>query len=285
MQLITKAIPRTHKIYLFGDTHEGTILKHKSGIAKMIEMILSEPHSYAIHMGDMVEGRNVDDSKYDIDTVDPKSKTVFKQYKNAVAELKPIAHRMITQLFGNHDDMAGRGEDLVRDYVCPELGIPYGTFSSVISMVDTKGKLMYKIHATHGRRNIGSNSPDPLRKEANELMQLQAHMGPIMSDCAIHVKGHTHKLRVKKPIHELCITSLDSKKRKRINQGYTTTDQTAEYIPKDLRWYVNSGCFYKLYELGVSGYAEKAEYPPNELGFAIVHVERGKIKDITREMI
>ena len=49
------------------------------------------------------------------------------------------------------------------------------------------------------------------------------------------------------------------------------------YIHPDHRWYVSAGSFLKLYEEGVSGYAEIGEYDPVELGFAIARVRNQKI--------
>jgi len=59
------------------------------------------------------------------------------------------------------------------------------------------------------------------------------------------------------------------------------------FIHPDLRWYVNTGSFYKLYADGknVSGYAERAGYDPNELGYVVVRVKDGIINDVERVVI
>ena len=77
-------------------------------------------------------------------------------------------------------------------------------------------------------------------------------------------------------------------------EHHYTHPQNAKYIPPDLRWYVNTGGFLKLYSdivyedddvpieqsrLG-SGYAERAMYPPQELGFAICLIRDNSLVDV-----
>ena len=140
---------------------------------------------------------------------------------------------------------------------------------------------MYKSFLTHGAKSLNSSADDPVRREANMQLSLKRQLKPLAGDCIISACGHNHKLVIKRPISELYLTD-DSKN---IHQKYTKANQTAEYIPPDLRWYVSAGCFYKLYEMGVSGYAERAGYPPNELGYAVVKVVDGVIKDIEKRVI
>ena len=70
-----------------------------------------------------------------------------------------------------------------------------------------------------------------------------------------------------------------------IEQKYTYTKKTDGYIHPDFKWYVNTGAFYKLYEDGVSSYAEIAEYDPIQLGFAVALVRGGKLVDVVEEKI
>ena len=133
----------------------------------------------------------------------------------------------------------------------------------------------------HGFGSINSSADDPVRREANMLLSLKRKFRDKAGDCLINASGHTHKLLIKPPITRLYINYEKGKAK----QHYTSAEQTQSYIPEDLRWYVNTGCFYKLYHEGVSGYAERAGYNPLELGFAIVRVENGIVKDIEKHII
>lgn len=82
--------------------------------------------------------------------------------------------------------------------------------------------------------------------------------------------GNSHKLLIVEPIKNLYLYDDG----KNIKKGYTKPVSCMEhnYIPSELRWYVATGSYMKLFELGVSGYAEMAEHDPVEIGFAIVKV-------------
>ena len=71
------------------------------------------------------------------------------------------------------------------------------------------------------------------------------------------------------------------------NYNYTNNDivQNAKYIEPNNRIYVNTGSFYKLYEYGISGYAERAGYDPIELGFTIAKVRNGKLIGVDKIVI
>lgn len=268
-----------------GDTHEGTILKHKKGMKEMIGMVLKDTDAYVVHHGDLVEGRTIDDPKYSSDTADVNTPTPLRQYRAAAEELMPIADRILAILYGNHDLYTQRFGNCVRDIVCRDIAgdrdpdTIYGSYSCKLIIKDKKGKLMYKHFATHGRRFLGSTADDPIRQVANMKLQLKRHLANKAGDCVVQSRGHSHKLLIAEPTPSLYLTDDG----KRPVQRYTKSAQTQDYIHPSLRWYVNAGCFYRLYgEDGVSGYAEQAEYDPTELGFAIMNVEDGNIKSIEK---
>ena len=271
-----------------GDTHEGTILKHKKGVQKMINAVLDDPIGYVIHHGDLAEAITIDDKRYCATTLSPETPTPIRQYKMAGEELKPIADRILAILTGNHDwKIANRFGDCVRDIVCADLtnNNPdriYGTYSCKLLIKDKIGKLMYKHFATHGARSIGSTADDPIRQKSNMHLQLKRRLIHKAGDCIISSMGHTHKLLIAEPMPTLYLSD-DGKKP---IHKYTESHQTNSFIPDELRWYVNTGCFYRLYgEDGISGYAERAGYDPMELGYAIMRVEDGIIKRIDKVVL
>jgi hypothetical protein len=288
MKLLEKMLPRTHEIVLVSDSHEGTILKHRKGYKKVIKMVADTSSMYLAHLGDLIEGITVDDPRYCIQTTDPQTSTPVRQYRQALEELMPIKDKVLVMLEGNHDwKLSGRYGSLIKDVVCPELAgnkdgsTIYGTYSCKLSIVDRKGELMYKMFLTHGAGSINSSADDPVRRDANMMLSLKRKLFRKAGDCIIQAQGHTHKLIVKPPKPELYLTD-DSKN---IHQRYTKTSQTADFIHPDLRYYANTGCFYKLYEMGVSGYAERAGYDPNELGYVVVKVVDGIIKSVEPRVI
>lgn len=288
MKLFEKILPRTHNLYLISDSHEGTILKHRKGYKRAIEKIANDPLGYVCHLGDVAEGITIDDKRYCLQTIDPETITPVKQYKAALEELLPIKDKILVILEGNHDwKISGRYGSILKEIVCAQLAgnkgseTVYGTYSCKIAIKDKNGQLQFKIFLTHGSGGLSSTADDPVRREANMCLALKRKLSRKAGDCILSATGHNHKLLVKPPISELYLKD-DGKE---IRQAYTSIDQTAAYIPPDLRWYVSTGCFYKLYHEGVSGYAERAGYDPNELGYIRVEVIDGKIKNVYKDVI
>jgi len=178
-------------------------------------------------------------------------------------------------LEGNHDRALWKFGDVVKD-IAKELGVPYGTYTTKLTVKDKTGKLMYKLYATHGRKGINSTADDPKRRKVTMQLILKRHLKYQAGDCAVMVEGHTHKVLVCKPESELYLVDDG----RRIRQAYTGWGQNERYIHPDARWYGNTGSFYKLYGPGSSGYAEIAGYNPTELGFVILKVRDRKIVEL-----
>jgi hypothetical protein len=292
MKIIERNLPASHNVYLTSDKHYGTILQHKHGIKKFIDMVKNDPIGYWCDLGDLSEGITVDDPRYCHLTTNPEENTTLLQYEAYVKDHLPIADKCLVILEGNHDwKLGAKVGSFVRHNVCARLGEEigvlaenlYGTYSCVLAIHNKKGKLLYKMFLHHGPAmgSINSSADDPLRREANMMLSLKRKLRELAGDCIIMAMGHTHKLLVKPPISRLYLTYENGKSK----QHYTKSEQTQKFIPEDDRWYVNDGCFYKLHEMGKSGYAERAGYAPNELGFIKVKVENGIIKDVEKIII
>ena len=282
MQIIQKTLPTDHNLYLISDIHEGTILQHEHGLERMMEMVLSDKNNYVAILGDLAEGITIDDKRYDPATTDDRSPTPLQQYKALVELFKPIKDRIIVVLEGNHDyKISSRYGNGVRDIFCSSLSVPFGTYSCKLAIGDRRGKLQYKAHLTHGFGNVNSSADDPVRQEANMFLSLKRKLAPLAGDCAIHAMGHTHKLLVKPPISKLYLADDGE----RIRQHYTKADYRSEYIDPDLRWYVNTGSFYKNFHMGESGYAERFGYAPTQLGFCVAEVQDGNIENIRKVIL
>lgn len=274
MKLIIKQLPDNHNIFLFGDKHTGSALSSQHGWQQLVKMILTPyagcSNNYGIDVGDIIEAIMVDDKRFSIEKMG--EDLPLKQLDSSIDEHDPIKHLLICILDGNHPRKLWRFGNIT-EKICQRLGVEYGTYTAKISVTDTKGNLMYKLYATHGFKNITSTADDPKRRRVNMQLILKRHLKFKAGDCAVMVKGHTHKLLVCKPESELFLTDDG----KRIQQKYTGWGQNEEYIHPDARWYGNTGSFLKLHGKDVSGYAEIMEYDPVELGFLVLKVRKKKI--------
>ena len=263
-----------HNYFLFSCDHEGNILRHKKGFEKMIHMAHSEykgcKNNFLWHHGDPVEGITMDDPRYHPDCIDPNSSVPAQQVKNAIKNLKPIAHLILGMNESNHPLKLWRYGNITK-MICNsdkfKKPIPYGTYAAKLVARDSRGQLMYKSYHTHGRKSINSAADDPKRRIVNMRLTLKRHLKHKMGDCILMSKAHVHKLIICGPESELYMKDDGDK----VTSGHTMDgiNQTDEFIHPDHRTYVCAGSFLKLYGDGVSGYAEIAEYDPIELGFAI----------------
>jgi len=278
MILLERRVPESFNYFLIGDDHEGASFRHNMGWNRLCEMFSKSyggcKKNIFCHHGDALEGITVSDNRYDPRT--NREPIPLRQAAQVIENLRPLCDvdREGVLLAGNHEMTLKNFGNLAR-FVADMTGLHYGTCACKIHLVDKKGRTIFKHFASHGRKSINSSADDPIRRKANRRLILKRHLAKKAGDCALMSKGHTHQLFYCQPEPELFLTD-DGKD---LNAGYTTDliDHTAPYIDPSLRWYVNTGCFLRLYKLGESGYGEMAEYDPTELGFAIVRVRDRKI--------
>lgn len=284
MKLLEKVVPSNFNLFLFGDDHEGTILRAKQGFNKLCDMMqspyegVSARNNFGIHHGDHIEAIMLDDPRYDRETVETPIPT--EQNRRARRNLEPIKKQLVTILDGNHPWKLWKFGPLTKN-LCEELGVQFGTWTSKIAWKDRKGRLLFKSYHTHGRRQINSAADDPERIDSNMKLILKRHLKKKAGDCILMAKGHTHKLLITQPQKQLYMTDDGEA----VKQQYTQNAHTDEWIHPDHRYFVNTGSFYRLFANGVSGYAEIAEYDPIELGFAIVRVRNRKIEKIDKVVV
>jgi predicted phosphodiesterase len=282
MKRIEFELPADCEIIALGDTHIGSVLCHRGGIKKVIDYIKNTPNVFWLHMGDWIEAIASDDIRYSSDTV--QQPIPLKQAQDVIDLFKPIADKGICGLKGNHELKLHRYGDLA-EFICRSdggLGINYGTYAARV-VFKTDKKEVFKAFLWHGptKGQISSNAKDWEQRQANMRAALKMKLKYKMADCAIMLMGHVHKLIAIEPTRQLIIKDgKDS-----VKHDYLSGKQTGDYIDPDLRWYGCTGAFLKLYQDGVSGYAEIAGYDPVELGYLKIKIIGGIIKDIERIII
>jgi len=274
MQLITKQLENDHNIFLFGDAHHDSPMSSDSGWQTLCDM-MHKPYdgcknNVGTEGGDDIEAINPDDKRYSEEIMTTALPLV--QMNHAVERRQAIKKLLLYKLQGNHEQHHWAFGDIMAD-MCKSLGVPYGTWSTKLTVTDKRGNLMYKLFDTHGRKQITSTADDPTRRIANMQLMLKRHLKFKAGDCAVMIKHHTHKLLVCKPESDLYL--IDDGEH--IKQAYTSWGQSESYIHPDARWYGNAGSFLKLYGDGISGYAERGEYDPVEIGFLVLKVRDRKI--------
>ena len=282
MKLLTTRLPADHNWFFGADLHYGSILFYLKRWNEFVKCIKSPyegcSNNYAALGGDNIEAILINDKRADKQKM---TEPFVRVQEREVTELiRPIAPELKYMLDGNHELTLWRYGDVVGE-ICRALNVPHGTVTTKMTVLNAKGKFMYKIFDTHGRKGINSSADDPLRRDVNHQLILKRHLRRKAGDCAVMIKHHTHKLFVTPPTRELYLTDDGDG----LQQNYTEQDQKAKYIHPDMRWYGNAGSFMKLYEDGYSGYAEIAEYDPVELGFLVLIVRGGKIVQLKKHLL
>ena len=206
----------------------------------------------------------------------------MRQLESNIKRLEPIKHMLLGMNESNHMLALWRLGNMTK-IMCERLKIPYGTYTSKLIIRTRRGGLMYKSYHTHGRKSITSTADDPERRESNMKLILKRHLRDMAGDCILMCKAHVHRLLVLSPTSRLYMADDGDE----IEAKYTIdlSSQNAEYIHPDHRWYVCTGSFLRLFGKGFSGYAEHAEYPPMELGFAVARIRNGKFLGVDKVVV
>jgi hypothetical protein len=275
LRLLTATLPADHDLVLLGDTHYGTMLRHEDGINQAIDQIRGNKNTWACFMGDSLEGIVFDDPRYDPETIE--DAIPIRQAKAVIRDFRTVQKNLLVWLLGNHEMKLAKFGNLSK-FIADELGVPYGTYSSVLSVFDKKNHLMYRLYLAHGFGTIDSKLFDPFEREHAMKRALKRQLFLKVGHCQIMACGHTHRLLVKPPTRELYLNGEDD-----LKQQYTCPEiYNGDYIHPDLRWYVNTGSFYKLFSANSegSGYAERMGLNPNVLGYSIVEVRNKQVSNI-----
>jgi hypothetical protein len=290
VKLLNYNMPDDFNLFHYGDVHDGTALSSKAGWEEFVDTINHKydgcKNNFAIEGGDAIEAITIDDPRFSAEQLQQLARArgedehyiairPLEQMRYAIAKRQPIKKFLLCTLEGNHDRKLWRYMDVAGE-MARELECDYGTYTAKISFIDKKGNLMFKVYETHGSRSINSTADDKTRRIANMKLSLKRSLKFKAGDCAIMIKHHAHKLLVCEPEPELYLTDEEGK----ITQHYTSFGQNEQYIPPDERWYGCAGSFLRMYAEGISGYAERFEYDPVELGWIITVVRDRQIMDV-----
>ena len=283
MILIEKEITQSDfNIILCGDIHQGNKLVHRSGVESLINNI-NKKNTYFVFMGDATESITPRDKRYDLDTSE--STTPLEQAGEIIDMFKPVRKKCLVWLTGNHESKVDGLGNLVKGKICHELGIPYGTFSCRLTLVNNNASILFSSYFHHGAGQLTAQHPDPFVCKSMLAYKLKQKLESFGGDCLLNAMGHIHKLITYRPSDELYMVERNGD----IKSCYTSKtifNNNTSYINPQDRWYVSTGGFLKLYgDIPASGYAERGMLRPVELGYQVVRVENGTITDIRKVLV
>jgi hypothetical protein len=268
MELLRHEVPDNWTLYDIGDLHVGSLGFHEEAFLHTREEILQDKNARVVLGGDLIECIAVDDYRFQLETTDLEIPRAGQQARRVIDLFRPIADRIVVSIEGNHEWKI-RQHVLIMEHICRELEVPYGTFTCKISYRDKHG-LQFKHYTTHGFKSIGSTAGDVIVREGRIKQQNKEKLMNKCADAYLMTRHHNHKLVLSEPVKSLYLTDDGNK----VKDNYTRAKQNSSYIPPDLRWYGCAGSFSRLYpKMGVSGYAERWECDPVEIGYLKFHIE------------
>jgi predicted phosphodiesterase len=275
MTIIKKQIAENAEIIMHGDTHIGNSMTYYKGIERLIRYV-KDTGAYVVHVGDWIEAIPSDDKRFQYAAT--KEPIPLRQVQMAVDIYEPIADRIIVGLEGNHEYKLERFGNLAEE-ICRRLEIPFGGSTCKLHL-QSKKRMMLKMFVTHGYRGaLNSNAKDYEQQQANIKANLKRKLVHKAADCLLMACGHYHQTLIVPPAERLILSDNGE----HITQKYLKIGSgEADYIEPDRRYYVCTGSFLKTFEIGVSGYAERAGYDPVELGYVSVKLKNGIIASVDK---
>lgn len=282
MKRVTRQVPADCTIILTGDTHDGSNLFAREAYQELLAEIHDTTGMYLIHMGDACESRCTDHRYFELATADPDRLTPDFQVDSVVETHRCVSGKILAWLQGNHEWSLHRYGDLSAR-IARELQAPYGTYTCRLALNDAHGCMM-KLFLTHGIGcQLTSNAKDLEQQQANMKATLKRRLQNKSGDCVLMACGDTHKLLVVQPAQRLFLAEDD---RGTLKSHYVRPgDGQERWIEPDRRWYVNTGSWLKMYQEGVSGYAERFGFDPIELGYARIEIRDRKIHNVEKVVV
>lgn len=262
-------------VYNTSDWHAGSLAFHDRALKKLLKMI-DKPNTFWTFGGDAIEGKKIDSPHFNPEGLDHKKLNIHDQCDYLIDLLQPVADKLLLFQRGNHELYLQKDFDVIK-YICKGIGRPdaYGGYQAWVEFADIL------MHFWHGRATMPRGAKDPIQREANQKAWLKNRMQDLAS-AHVHYMGHTHKCMIVPPIEQYALMPHS----KDVHGVYFTEQPTIIngdlWVPKDARWYVNTGTLRRGGQFGYEDYSEIAGYAPPPIACTKTTIYRGKIQDIEK---
>ena len=198
--------PQQFRIYPLGDIHAGSVDCAERAVREQRDIIKKDRDGYWIGMGDIIDAITESDKRWDTKGIASWVKhdnIIESQRKFAVELLKPIAHKCIAYLSGNHEEAvhSNHNNDISLN-ICEDLGLPYAGYSCFIELFFTRSTESHKytIHAWHGAGSAQTEGAQLMRlkrlvKENEADVYLMGHLHTIVHDITDRLSVRGHKIK------------------------------------------------------------------------------------------
>lgn len=194
-KLIVHKFDKDITIYPISDVHLGSLEHNKEEWEKFVEVLQSEPNSYVILGGDLLNNA----TKSSVSNVYEDIIRPMEQKELMTKYLEPIKHKILCAVSGNHERRSKKevDSDPIYDIMC-KLDLEYlyrenVAFMKIMIGTDAEIKKRrnptYTFAVTHG---TGGGA-------AGTSMNRNEHFGYAIDNLDCLIVGHTHKGAITKP--------------------------------------------------------------------------------------
>lgn len=268
---------KTLIIHPFGDVHMGSIGCNDKLIHEFVDLIKSSDNRYFVLMGDLIEAINISDKRFDERQVAPRYHSVYSNLASEQADdmiklLKPIRHRCLGAIWGNHEETIRlRYHNDIHGYICNQLRIPNLTADCFIILHFNRCNnscyqtvTVFLAHKVSGGTTIGAAA------NATERMARGFHAD-------IYLSGHHHKSFALSD-NMAIVRRVDGKSHKSAKDKGGRLMMVGGDIDYRKRLYAGTGSFFGVYPCTYSDneikttYGERSLFQPNSLGTIEIQV-------------
>jgi UDP-2,3-diacylglucosamine pyrophosphatase LpxH len=266
----------------WGDLHIGNAAVCTDAIKKFIQHIQKKDNRYFSLVGDLIEGKTVDNPHFDIDIHVGKneytSTLIHKQCDNVIELFEPIADRCLFVSPGNHErNRSVKNVFKPEAYIAKGLGCECGTYANIAQFENLN------IYEWHGGGFSNPMAGDYKQIETNRQIFPKRKMRFLAGDCEVMIMHHIHRVVLHEPAVYPIIIFKDGERKMVYRRGGRVQHKDGSYeIEENDRWYCVSGSALRAYVEGVSTYAEEKGYPPTELGYIKVIIKDGSVEDVEK---
>ena len=269
MEVIDYDLTYTHtnsetKLYLLGDIHAGTIHCLENKVRDKVQEIKSTKNAIWIGMGDYGEFITPSDPRFDpsqkVTTSWLEQDDIADCQCNWIVDLfKPIAHKCVGLLYGNHEEAIRiHSHTNVHKHICERLKVPNLGYSCFVRFRFKRDKSS-ESHIIKGCFTHGSGAAITKGAKVNRLRRF-------MNDFNARIYGYAH-------VHD-----IDQQR-----MPYITLSPSGKIIDDEAVG-VLTGSWFSTYTQGTAcSYGEKKAYPPTVIGcpVLILDPDKDKIQAIT----
>lgn len=271
-----KSRKKTKIIYNTSDWHVGSLAFHKDALLELSKMIKAD-NAWWTFGGDAIEGKKIDSPHFNPTGLSLKHLNIHDQCDYVVDLIKPIASRLLMFQRGNHELYLQKDFDVIR-YICQGIGRldAYGDYQTWLDFCGMS------FHFWHGRPTMPRGAKDPIQRKANQMAWLKNRFEGLAGSCHAHYMGHTHQCLIVPPIEQYALLNNGENVKGSYFTEQPVQTEHGVWIPKDARWYVNTGTLRRGGQFGYEDYSEIAGYTPPVMACTKTTIEDGVIKDIEK---